>query len=69
METAQLSIGDLVALHSIIDTACSRGAFKANEMKQVGEIYERLSNFLNSIQPPASDSTPAPEATQGDTNA
>jgi hypothetical protein len=45
----QLSITDLVVLKNVIDVACSRGAFKAGEMKQVGEIYEKLTAFLNAV--------------------
>jgi len=49
MENAQLTIADLASLQGIIEAACSRGAFKASEMRQVGEIYEKLSNFVTSI--------------------
>jgi hypothetical protein len=45
----QLSITDLAVLKNVIDVACSRGAFKAGEMKQVGEIYEKLTAFLNAV--------------------
>jgi hypothetical protein len=49
MDNAQLTIADLASLQGIIEAACSRGAFKASEMRQVGEIYEKLTNFLASI--------------------
>jgi len=45
----QLSITDLAVLKNVIDVACSRGAFKAAEMKQVGEIYDKLTAFLNAV--------------------
>ena len=45
----QLSITDLAVLKNVIDVACSRGAFKAGEMKQVGEIYDKLTAFLNAV--------------------
>jgi hypothetical protein len=45
----QLSITDLAVLKNVIDVACSRGAFKAGEMKQVGEIYEKLTAFLDAV--------------------
>lgn len=45
----QLSITDLAVLKNVIDLACSRGAFKAGEMKQVGEIYDKLTAFLNAV--------------------
>jgi hypothetical protein len=50
MENAQLTIADLASIHSIIDAACTRGAFKAAEMKQVGEIYEKLTAFLQTVK-------------------
>lgn len=66
MENAQLTIADLASLHSLIDAACTRGAFKAPEMSRVGEIYDKLSRFLEaSKQQDQSDQA----ETQGDTNA
>jgi len=51
METdpTQLSITDLAVLKNIIDLACSRGAFRAPEMKAVGEVYDKLSTFLDTV--------------------
>ena len=45
----QLSITDLALLKNAIDVACSRGAFKAAEMKSVGEVYDKLTAFLNAV--------------------
>lgn len=50
MENAQLTIADLASIHSMLDAACSRGAFKAGEMTQVGQVYDKLTSFLQSIQ-------------------
>jgi hypothetical protein len=50
MENAQLTIADLASIHSMLDAACSRGAFKAAEMTQVGQVYDKLTAFLQSIQ-------------------
>jgi hypothetical protein len=38
-ETTQLTIAELVAMTSIIDTASRRGAFKPNEMTVIGQTY------------------------------
>jgi hypothetical protein len=46
---ADLNINDLVAIRSVIDVACTRGTFKANEMEAVGKIYNKLSTFLESV--------------------
>ena len=45
----QLSITDLAVLKNVLDVACSRGTFKASEMKQVGEIYDKLTAFLDAV--------------------
>lgn len=75
MENSQLTIADLAALHSMLDTAASRGAFKAGEMTQVGLVYDKLSAFLKSLQDNAQaeqqaeqQAEPAPQP-QGETNA
>jgi hypothetical protein len=68
MENAQLTIADLASLHSLIDAACTRGAFKAPEMSRVGEIYDKLSRFLDAASQQAqAQAEQAPP--QGDTNA
>lgn len=47
---ADLNINDLSALKQIIDVASSRGAFKpGNEMVAVGQVYEKLSSFLEAV--------------------
>ena len=50
MENAQLTIADLASLHSLIDAACTRGAFKASEMRAVGETYDKLTRFLEATK-------------------
>ena len=68
MENAQLTIADLASIHALIDAACTRGAFKAPEMSRVGEIYDKLSRFLDAAAQQAQEQTEqAPP--QGDTNA
>lgn len=49
IEHPKLNIKDLATLANIIDMCVQRGAFKANEIKQVGELYENLVNFINHI--------------------
>jgi hypothetical protein len=45
----ELNINDLAALRSIVDVASTRGAFKAAELEAVGKVYNKLSNFLESV--------------------
>ena len=68
MENAQLTIADLASLHTLLDAACTRGAFKAPEMSRVGEIYDKLSRFLDAATQQAQAQTEQAEP-QGDTNA
>ena len=48
-QTNDLSINDLNAMKVIIDIASSRGAFKPNEMMAVGQTYNKLTAFLDSV--------------------
>ena len=48
-EAPQLSIADLQALMNIIDVASSRGAFRANELSNVGGIADKLTKFLQHV--------------------
>jgi len=75
MEQTTLSVADLISLRNLIDAACARGTFKANEMASVGEIYNRLNAFVEAaqqqLQPDtgsASDSE-QPAQAQGEQNA
>lgn len=41
-----LTIGDLVLTAQIIQAAAGKGVFKAEELRPVGDFYERLVSFL-----------------------
>lgn len=51
----ELNISDLQNLKSIIELASRRGAFVASELSAIGGVFDRLSNFLNSVAPPAEE--------------
>ncbi len=55
---AELTVQDPQALKQIIDVSTQRGAFKGNEFMSVGQVYNTLEVFLNSVQ--------AQAATQGE---
>lgn len=48
-QAADLNVSDLAAIKSIIDVATQRGAFRAPELEAVGKVYNKLSNFLDTI--------------------
>lgn len=60
----QITVVDLARIKTIIETACSRGAFQAAEMRTVGEVYERLTAFLGSVVAQAESQ---PQDNQGET--
>lgn len=47
---ANLTVDDLQSIKQIIELASERGAFRAPELKSVGEVYQRLDSFLNMIK-------------------
>ena len=46
MENITLTITDLATLRNSVDLASTRGAFRANELREVGEVYDRLNQFV-----------------------
>ena len=42
----QLNLTDLVNVLQVIKTCAARGSFKADEMSQIGGLYDRLTAFL-----------------------
>ena len=47
--TEHITIVDLDLLRNSVNLAVTRGAFNAAEAKQVGEIYEKLTKFLEAV--------------------
>lgn len=46
----QLTITDLINLQLAVDIACTRGAYQAAEMKEIGTVYEKLATFLEALK-------------------
>ena len=69
-QEGSLTIADLQTIVNIIDIAMSRGAFRANEAKTVGETYDKVTVFLQNIQQSASaqDAPQDPNVPPGDAN-
>jgi hypothetical protein len=44
-----ITVADLNLLKNIIDLASTRGAFRAAEMKEIGEVYNKLTAFLEAV--------------------
>jgi hypothetical protein len=45
----QITIADLDSIKNIINLASSRGAFRAEELSQVGAVYDKLTAFLSAV--------------------
>ena len=48
MET-NITVTDLIAIRNALNLAAERGAFKAEEMLDIGTIYSKLNSFLEAI--------------------
>jgi hypothetical protein len=71
MENLTLTITDLATLRNIVDLASTRGAFRANELREVGEVYDRLNQFVEASIAAAqaqheSQAEPQPDPAQGE---
>ena len=63
-QEGNLTIADLQTISNIIDIAMTRGAFRANAAKTVGESYEKINAFLQTVQQTAADQQAQQQAQQ-----
>jgi hypothetical protein len=45
-----LNINDLATMANVIEICTQRGAFRANELKPIGELFEKISMFVKAAQ-------------------
>lgn len=62
----QLTLSDLETVHTLLNLASERGAFRAAELSTVGAIYDRLSRFLASVSQQMADAAAAAETAESD---
>lgn len=70
----QLTMADMASLATIIEVACKRGAFRAEEMTAIGTVYDKLRQFvsqdLSNVAPTAQDpDTEVSQDPQGESHA
>jgi len=53
-----LSVDDLMNALRVINTATERGAFKANELSLVGQVYDKFATFVRAAQEEAKAQQP-----------
>ena len=63
-QEGNLTIADLQTISNIIDIAMTRVAFRANEAKTVGESYEKINAFLQTVQQTAAEQAQQPQPPQ-----
>lgn len=54
-QPVEVTVGDLQVVANIIEVATQRGAFRAAELKGVGEFFERVSGLINPKESPTSE--------------
>ena len=47
--STQITINDIAQIKDMIDLACSRGAYRGSEVRAVGEVYEKITAFLDAV--------------------
>lgn len=57
-----ISLQDLQLLGQIVDLASQRGAFRGNELTQVGTIYDKLTAFLGFVAEQQADAEEGEES-------
>jgi len=61
---AGLHVDDINLIRQVIEIASTRGAFQAGELKAVGEVYEKVTTFLNEVQANEQSKEGAPQEVQ-----
>ena len=62
-----LNVNDLVVVVKIIDLASEKGVFKGVDLKAVGEVRERIVEFVKASAPEESEDGAANESTSAET--
>jgi hypothetical protein len=59
-----INLTDLQNILVVFDLASNRGAFRGNELEPVGQLYNKISKFVQAAMPPQAAAEGQPE-TQG----
>ena len=62
-----IGLNELAVLAQIVDLATQRGAFRANELTQVGAVYDKLNTFLTFIKQQQEERESAQEESSAET--
>ena len=61
---AGLHVDDINLIRQVIEIASTRGAFQAGELKSVGEVYEKVTAFLDEVGKAEQNKENAPQEDQ-----
>lgn len=64
MEQPTITLADIASMVAIIEAASTRGAIRANELTSVGDLYNRLQQFMAHAQAQVEQA----QATQSEAN-
>lgn len=59
-DQTQLNLNDIQNLLIIVDLATQRGAFRGPELGQIGPVFDRVAQFLQSVAPPQAEQPQSP---------
>jgi hypothetical protein len=57
-----LNINDLVMMVKVIDLSCEKGVFKGADMKPIGDLRERLVDFIKHVESTSKEKTNEPDS-------
>jgi len=64
-----IGLQDLQVLAQIVDLASQRGAFRGNELTQVGAVFDKLTVFLQYVADRQAEAAENAEANEGEAEA
>lgn len=59
IQPVSISIQDIQNLLILLDLAAQRGAFRGNELSQVGQLFDKTNAFVQAAMQPPSPTEPA----------
>lgn len=65
-QSVQLQIGDLVGAVQVIDIATQRGAFRGEELSQIGGVRDRIAAFIKANEQQPAEQPAAEESGDAD---
>lgn len=67
-QDTMINLTDLQNVLVVFDLASNRGAFRGNELEPVGQLYNKISRFIQAATPPKAegeDQGDVPQSEQG----